>query len=164
MPEKSLQELQELVGERRQTVTGLNVEAGKVAEFARATKNQNPVFYERKAAKETGYNDIPAPLTFTRVGYFPRYRHGDDDSSFGFDLGFDPERTVHGEQEYEYGRPVTVGDSIDGVTRLTDVYQKTGGDGRTLTFAVLETTYTNQNDETVVTERRTRIERGSDNI
>ena len=153
-------ELESLIGERRQTVTDLTVEAGKVAEFARAIESSNEVFYDADAAREAGYNDVPAPLTFTRVAYFPRYRVGDNRSSFGFDLGFDPERTVHGEQEYEYRRPVTVGDTLDGTTELVDVYQKSGTDG-TLTFAVLKTTYTDTNDEVVVTERRTRIERGA---
>lgn len=160
MPEKSLAELQALVGESRQTVSGLTVEAGKVAEFARAIKSKNPVFYDREAAIEAGYNDIPAPLTFTRIAYFPRYRVDDNQSSFGFNLGFDPERTVHGEQEYEYVKAVTVGDTIDGTTQLADVYKKPGSDGRTLTFAILETTYTDQNGGIVLTERRTRIERG----
>ncbi|UHQ98886.1 MaoC family dehydratase N-terminal domain-containing protein (plasmid) [Natrinema zhouii] len=158
MPEKSMAELESLVGERRQTVTDLTVEAGKVAEFARAIESQNEMFYDGEAAREAGYDDVPAPLTFTRVAYFPRYRVGDDGSSFGFNLGFDPERTVHGEQEYEYSRPVTVGDTLDGTTELVDVYQKPGTDG-TLTFAVLETTYTDADGEVVVIERRTRIER-----
>jgi peroxisomal enoyl-CoA hydratase 2 len=153
-------ELESLVGERRQTIADLTVEAGKVDEFARAIGSSNEVFYDADAAREAGYDDIPAPLTFTRVAYFPQYRVGGDGSSFGFDLGFDPEHTVHGEQEYEYRRPVTVGDMLDGMTELADVYQKSGSDGRTLTFAVLETTYTDADDEVVLVERRTRIERG----
>lgn len=162
MPEQRIAELRAFIGESRQTVTGLSVEAGKVAEFARAIGSENPVFYDREAARDAGYDDIPAPLTFTRVAYFPRYRAGGDDSSFGFDLGFDPERTVHGEQEYEYERQLIVGDTVDGTTRLADVYQKTSGSGRALTFAVLETTYTDQNGDLVLTERRTRIERGGE--
>lgn len=160
MPEQSIAELKDLVGESRQTVRGLSVEAGKVAEFARAIGSENLVFYDQEVARDAGYDDIPAPLTFTRVAYFPRYRADGDGSSFGFDLGFDPERTVHGEQEYEYERQLTVGDTVDGTTRLADVYEKTSGSGQTLTFAVLETTYTDQDGELVLTERRTRIERG----
>lgn len=162
MPEQQIAELRELIGESRQTVTELSVEAGKVAEFARAIGSKNPVFYDREAAKGAGYDDIPAPLTFTRVAYFPRYRAGSDDSSFGFDLGFDPKRTFHGEQEYEYERQLIVGDTVSGTTRLADVYQKTSRSGQALTFAILETTYTDQNGDLVLTERRTRIESGGE--
>jgi acyl dehydratase len=162
MPEQRIAELRELIGESRQTVADLFVEAGKVAEFARAIGSKNPVFYNREAATNAGYDHIPAPLTFTRVAYFPRYQAGGDDSSFGFDLGFDPKRTVHGEQEYEYVRQLIVGDTVYGTTRLADVYQKTSSSGRALTFAILETTYTDQNEDLVLTERRTRIEIGSE--
>jgi acyl dehydratase len=163
MPEKTLTELRELVGEHRQTVTGLTVEAGKVAEFASAIGSDNPVFYDREAARDAGYDDIPVPLTFTRIAYFPRYRASDGSSSFGFDLGFNPETTVHGEQEYEYERHLTVGDTVDGTTRLDDIYQKAGGGGHNLTFAILETEYVDQDGDLVLTERRTRIERGGAN-
>jgi hypothetical protein len=58
MPEQQIAELRELIGESRQTVTELSVEAGKVAEFARAIGSKNPVFYDREAAKGAGYDDI----------------------------------------------------------------------------------------------------------
>ena len=159
---KPLSELKSIVGESKRTVEGLRVEAGKVAEFARATGADDPVYYDETAARERGHDRIPAPPTFTRTGYFERYRTDDTGSSFGFDLGFDPEGTVHGEQEYDFERPVYVGDVLSGVTTLADVYQRTGSDDRTLTFAVLETVYRDADGDRVVTERRTRIEVGGD--
>ena len=159
MPEKSLNELEAMVGESRVTVRDLDVERGKIAEFAAALGEDDPVYRDREAAADRGLDGIPAPLTFTQVGRFPRCRpdeFNEDKGIQGFDLGFDPQRTVHGEQEYEFERPVYVGNTLTGTTTLTDVYQRESGDD-TLTFAVLTTEY-RDDDELVVTERRTAIE------
>ncbi|WP_343205499.1 FAS1-like dehydratase domain-containing protein [Natrarchaeobius oligotrophus] len=160
MPEKSLEELREMVGTSKVTVEDLHVEAGKVEEFARSIRDDSELYRSEEAAAERGFDGIPAPLTFTRVHMFPRYCPPErrDEKRRGFDLGFDRGRTVHGEQEYEYERPVTVGDTLTGTQTLVDVYQKEGGRGGQMTFAELEIEYRNQDDELVLTERRTRIE------
>lgn len=161
VPSIPLSDLRKQVGELRPTVEGLVIERGKIAEFARSIGCETSVFYDREAAVDAGYPDIPAPLTFTRTAYFPRaLTEGVDPPQFGMDLGFDPERTVHGEQAYEYDRPIVAGDTLDATTGLTDVYTKSGSGGKILTFAELETVYTDADDERVLTERRTRIERG----
>jgi acyl dehydratase len=158
MPEKSIEELKESVGTSRVTIDGLAVEAGKVAEFASALKDENPAYRSEEVAAERGLDGIPAPLTFTQIGRFPHYQpDGLEGGIQGFDLGFDPERTLHGEQEYEFKRPLFVGDSLTGTTTLTDVYQRET-DGGTLTFAVLTTEYRTDNGDLVLTERRTAIE------
>lgn len=160
MPEKTPDELQARVGESRVTVRELNVEAGKTAEFAAALGEDDPVYRDPEVAAERGLDGVPAPLAFTEVGRFPRYQPDDvdeDEGIQGFDLGLDPQRTVHGEQEYEFERPVYVGDTLTGTTTLTDVYQRESGDN-TLTFAVLTTEYRTDDGELVVTERRTAIE------
>lgn len=158
MPTQSIDQLRALIGQSVQTVEDFAIERGKVAEFARAVKDPCPLFHDADAAAAAGYPAIVAPPTFTRVAYYPHNRADDGEPNFGFDLGFDRSRTVHGEQEYEYARPVYVGDELSGTTTLTDVYERDGSDGTTLTFAVLETVYRTESDERVVTERRTRIE------
>ena len=157
MPTKALSELKAQIGETNRTVERLVVEAGKVDEFARATKNDDPVHRSSEAAQEQGLAAIPAPLTFTRTSYFPRYRPPDIDESFGFDLGFRSEQILHGEQAYEFERPVTVGDVLTGETTLEDVYQRDGTD-RTLTFAVFRTEFRDESGSLVVTAWNTRIE------
>lgn len=161
MPDKPLAELRRMVGESVETVESLEVEAGKVEEFARAIKDGNPAFRDPDAAERQGFYGVPAPLTFTRVSYFPRHRADEAGFDWGFDLGFDEERTIHGEEAYEFERPVHVGETLRGVTTLVDVYQREGARGGTMTFAVLVTEYRDESGDPVVVERLTRIETGS---
>lgn len=158
MPSKSLEELKDMVGESRQTIEGLEIEAGKVEEFSRAVKDPNPVRRDEDAAE--GFEAIPAPITFTRTAFFPRYQPEGVDSVRPFDLGFDRKYSVHGEQVYEFERPVHVGDTLTGEVTLTDVYQREGSRGGQMTFAEFELTYTDQNGDLVLTERTTVIETG----
>jgi len=155
MPSKSLDELESLVGTAVVTVEDFEIEAGKVEEFARAVKDNDPIHRDEEAAKERGFDRIPAPLTFERVSMFPRYRTVE---KYGIDLGFQEEYTIHGEQEYEYERPMMVGDVLTGETTLVEVYERNGKRGGTMTFAVLETKYTDEDGELVVTARSTAIE------
>ncbi|WP_336000730.1 FAS1-like dehydratase domain-containing protein [Halorientalis halophila] len=149
-----------LVGETRRTVEGLEVEAGKVAEFATALRDDNPIHHDPAAATEQGFDAVPAPLTFTRTSYFPRYRPEGISGIQGFDLGFDEQYTVHGEQAYEYERPLVVGDVLTGDTTVLDAFERDGQRGGTMTFAILETVFRDADDEPVVTAQSTVIETG----
>lgn len=162
MPEKPLAELRAMIGTSVTTVEGLEVEAGKVEEFARAIRDNNPAHRKVEAAKRQGFEAIPAPLTFTRTAYFPRYRPEGVGMEFGMDLGLHWDRLVHGEHEYEFERPVYVGDVLTGETTLVDVYEREGSRGGTMTFVVYETEYRDGDGELVVTERLTRIETGGE--
>lgn len=155
MAEKSMDELEALVGTSVVTVEDFEIEAGKVEEFARSVKDDDPVYRDEEVAAERGFEAIPAPLTFERVSMFPRYRTVE---KYGIDLGFQEEYTIHGEQEYEYERPLVVGDVLTGTTTLADVYERDGNRGGTMIFAVLETEYTDEDGDVVLTARSTAIE------
>lgn len=157
MSGSTIDRLRDRVGESVESVEGFTVEAGKVAEFAAAVGDDDPIYLDEAAARERGYDRIPAPLTFTRTSMFPRYRPPGV-GRLGFDLGFDIRAELHGEQAYEFARPVYVGDTLSATTTLTDVYEREGRQGGTMTFAVLETEYTDGSDDPVVTERSTLIE------
>lgn len=161
MPDRPLAELEEMIGTSKVTAQDLRVEAGKVEEFARAVRDDSPIHRDEAAAREAGFDAIPAPVTFLLTAAFPRYRpEGTGRESRGFDIGFDSRYNVHGEQEFEFERPVQVGDVLTGTTTLTDVYQREGERGGTMTFATFETVYRDQSGEKVVTERTTAIELG----
>lgn len=161
MPSQPLAKLESRIGESRRTVEELTVEAGKVEEFARAIHDPKPEYLDQSSAEKRGYDRQPAPPTFLRTWYFQRYRPSNIGIDYGFDLGLDPGHTVHGEQSYEFERPVFVGDTLSAETTFTDVYQRTGDRGGKMTFVVFETTFTDSEDEVVARIENTRIETGA---
>lgn len=138
------------VGETNQTIEEFRIETGKVAEFARAICDPSPVYRDAQAAQDAGFDRIPAPPTFTRVSSFPRYRRSGIGPEFGFDLGFQREYVLHGEQRYRYERPLFVGDELVGETTLEDVFQRDGQNGGTMTFAIFRTDFYNAESGTLL--------------
>ncbi|MGH7819878.1 MAG: FAS1-like dehydratase domain-containing protein [Candidatus Binatia bacterium] len=129
----------------------MRVEFGKVREFARAIKDDNPLYCdEAYAEKEAG--GVMPPLTFTMTQAFW------DDPGNRIDLGLDMRRVLHGSQEFEYVRPVHAGDRLTAQGRIADVYKKPGKRGGEMTFVVLETEYKNQRGEVALYSRSTIIE------
>jgi acyl dehydratase len=157
MPGRTIDRLDERVGETVRSVEGMTVEAGKVAEFAAAVGDDDPLFRNPSIAARRGYERIPTPPTFTRTSMFPRYRP-DSAARLGVDIGFDIQRELHGEQAYELKRPVYVGDTLSATTTLINAYEREGQEGGAMTFAVLETEYVDGSDDPVLTEKETIIE------
>lgn len=159
VPSKTLKELEKLIGNTKQTTVDLTVEAGKVEEFARALDDDNPAHRDQAAAHDQGFDAVPAPLTFLQTAAFPRYTPPEHREGITFNLGFDYSQILHGEQDYEFERPVFVGDTLTGTTELIEVYQREGDRGGTMTFAIQETRFTDEDGDLVATKRTTIIER-----
>ena len=66
---------------------------------------------------------------------------------------FDLRRILHGEQDFEFLKPILVGDVLTGTSRIADVYEKEGGRGGKMTFMVTEIEYKNQKGEKVAIAR-----------
>ena len=129
------------------------IEWSKVSEFARAIKDPNPVYYDAAIAeKECG--GIPIPPTFLQAAAF--WQNEESSPRLDFDL----RRILHGEQEFEFFKPIFVGDLLTGVARLADIIEKEGGRGGKMTMMIMETEYTNQRGDKVATARSTLIETG----
>ena len=74
-------------------------------------------------------------------------------------LHLDRHRTVHGEQEYEYRRPLKAGDRLRGRARVAEDYVKQGRRGGAMRFVVYEAElFDAATGELVVRERSTAIE------
>jgi acyl dehydratase len=131
--------------------TTMRVEYGKIREFARALKDDNPIYFDEEYAKHEGGGILPPP-TFTMTMAFW------DDPSNRIELGMDMRRVLHGGQEFEYVRPVHAGDVLTAEGSITDVYKKPGKRGGEMTFAVMQTEFKNQRGEVVVYSRSTIIE------
>src|SRR5438876_989114 len=72
------------------------------------------------------------------------------------ELGLDYSRVVHGEQEYEWSRPVHVGDVLSTVPRLAGIRARGPNE-----FLVIESDITDQSGATVVVARTTLLSRGT---
>jgi acyl dehydratase len=118
----------------------VDVEAGQLRLFALATGQKDPIYSDEAAARAIGHRTIPAPPTFpfSLALLAPAVRGGLDD--MGVELG----RVLHGEQQFDYRKPIYAGDRIAMRTRTTDIYDKKGG---ALEFVVQETSFTNQDDQ-----------------
>lgn len=123
------------------------VERGKISEFARACLNASDVY---------GRPDAVAPPTFPQTTSFWQRRGGGGRPRLG--RPFDPRRVLHGEQEFEYVRPLRAGDVLTGQTTLKDYYEKEGKRGGVMRFAVFETEYRDTNGDVVAYSRSTTIE------
>jgi acyl dehydratase len=127
------------------------VEFGKIREFAAAIKDQNPIYYDAELAKREAGGVMPPP-TFTMTQAFW------ETAASRIDTGMDLRRLLHGGQEFEYVKPVYAGDTLNAQGAITQVFKKPGKRGGEMTFAVLETKFTNQRGELVLVARSTLIE------
>lgn len=146
----------------------LTVERGPVSNFAKGVKDENPVYLRSDAAREAGFDDIPAPPTFVFAGAhwgtFPEEQPevpSDAVNPMAEIMGTllqEGGLILHGEQEFEYHRPVTVGMKLRHEGRLADVYERESK-GRTMTFVVTEDQYRDGDGELVATARMNLIHR-----
>lgn len=140
------------------------VEKGKIAEFVMAisqkeNKDQiDQIYASKDAAKKEGYDDIVISPTFQTCfalwgggGLMPMI------TGLGINLG----RLLHGEEEYEYLKPIHPGDVITCKTKVVDMYEKEKKNkpGSFMEFTVLETEMKNQKGEVVIKGRSTLVER-----
>jgi len=123
----------------------------KIGEYARAVGEENPVYFDRDAAKAAGFRDIPAPPMFAVV-----YSAGSvGPAVLDPEVGIDFAMMVHGGQEFDWGEPVCSGDVITTTTSISDI-REAGGMG----FYEFESVSTNQDGREVVRAKWTNIVRG----
>jgi len=133
------------------TPVTMHVERGKIREFARAIKDDNPIYFDEVHATQTAGGIMPAPTFSMTLGFWDQGRQRPL-------LTYDVRRLLHGEQEFEYLAPIYAGDVLTATARVADVYEKQGSRGGTMTFGILETTFTNQRGESVLISRSTLVE------
>jgi hypothetical protein len=123
----------------------IEVERAKLHEFALAVGQSDPIYHSRQGAQEAGYEDVqmlptvPTQFEFWgNPGWMERLR----------EIGLNTTRLLHLEQDFEYLGAIVPGDVLTGETTVVD-----GKARRGLDMATLETRYTNQRGEHVLTAR-----------
>jgi hypothetical protein len=129
------------------TPFNLDVERGKIREFARATHSANPA-----------YLDDPVPVvppTFLTTAF--HWQDGDSDPWSA--VAMDQRRGLHAEQEYVFhGPPPRAGQRLTAQSRIAEITQKPGRRSGMLTFVVMVTEFRDENGRLVAEARMTGVE------
>jgi acyl dehydratase len=140
-----------LVGKSYASIT-YEVSREKIREFATAVGETNPICHDLETAKDAGYPEQVAPPTFATVLHILSGPAVLSDP----DLGLDYSRVVHGEQEFEYRRPILAADVLTATPRIADISVR-----GPLEFLRIETTIADQTGDVVAIARATLISRGT---
>jgi len=128
------------------------VERDRVTEFALAVGEDDPRFTDPEAAKAEGFPEQLAFPTFPTVLQILTSAQVVVDE----ELGLDYSRVVHGEQAYEWRRPIVVGDRLRVVPRIADIYAKGPNE-----FLVIEGEIIDADGQVVCVARTTLLSRGT---
>jgi acyl dehydratase len=123
----------------------------KLAEFADAIGDGNPVFRDRAAAQQAGFPDVIAPPTFPIV--ISMASSGQALADPGLNLNY--AMVVHGEQRFEYSRPLMAGDVVTAQVTISEI--KDAGRNSMMTTT---TEISTVDGEHICTARSTLVERG----
>jgi acyl dehydratase len=124
----------------------MKIELGKIREFAKAVKDPNPAYLDEKTS-------IAPPTFLMTIAHWI----GDLGATRSA-VKLDYRRLLHGEQDFEYVKPIRPGDTLTFRSRTKDVFEKDGKRGGKMLFVIGETEFTNQRGEVVAYMRNTAIE------
>jgi acyl dehydratase len=142
---------QALKGKEYQEVS-FTVERDRVVQFADAIGEDNPVFRDAETAKSQGFGEQLSPPTFVTVLQILTSGQVVLDQELALNYAL----VVHAEQEYEWLRPIQVGDVLAATPRIADIYSKGSNE-----FVVIESDVKDQSGATVVVMRTTLLSRGT---
>jgi acyl dehydratase len=120
----------------------------KIKQFMDAVGDNNPVYLNEEKAKEIGVKGKIAPPAFAATGALSFWGLVDA-------VKADEAKMLHGEQEFEFIRPIRAGDRIAISYEITDVYERKG-----MTFAEIKGTAVNPKGEEIYKARIVLLERG----
>ena len=123
----------------------------KMKEYARAVGDTSPYYHDRAFGAASEYGDNIAPPVFASVYNLL----GAAKVFIDPELNLNFLMLVHGEQEFEWHKPVKPGDVLTTTGRIADIYEKGSND-----FVVYEARSVNQDGELVTVGRATFVIRG----
>ena len=124
----------------------------KIAEFASAIGDSNPLYRDREAAQAAGHRDVPAPPTFPIVISMAGSARALMDPGLGINYAM----VVHGEQRFEYSRPIYAGDVVTCQSTISDIREA----GRNILLTTQSEIRTVEGEH-VCTAHSTIVERGA---
>ena len=142
-----------IVGKAYPAVEPYLVGREKIREFAAAVMSSEPLHSDVDAAKKAGYSDVFAPPTFPVVLQEKALQILLSDPEAGIDYS----RIVHGDQRFDYSRPIVAGDELTTTLEVTKVHSLGGH-----TMVTSESRVLDAAGEHVVTATSTLVVRGDD--
>ena len=142
-----------IVGKAYPPVAPYLVGREKIREFAAAVMSREALHRDVDAANKAGYSDVVAPPTFPVVLQEKALQILLSDKEAGIDYS----RIVHGDQRFDYTRPIVAGDELTTTLEVTKV-QSLGGH----TMVTSESRVWDAAGEHVVTATSTLVVRGDD--
>ena len=151
------EELSKFVGKASQ-VRVFEVEKGSIRRYADSVGETNPLYRNEEHARASSYGGIIAPPGF--FGWPARPAGGAtlmDESYLGLmaaltERGYS--RVLDGGIEYDFFTPIRAGDTLAASIVIKDIRERSG-----TAFVRTETTYVNQNGDTVAVTLQTVIHR-----
>jgi acyl dehydratase len=128
------------------------VERDRVVQFADAIGEDNSIFRSPEEARAVGYPEQIAPPTFVTVMQIMTSGQVVLDPELGLNYAL----VVHGEQEYEWERPVRVGETLRATPRIADIYARGPNE-----FLVIEAEIVDEAGNRVAISRTTLLSRGT---
>ena len=138
--------IQKAIGQKS-APRSIDVEKGAIIKFAQAIEDDNPVYNDEQAARESRYGGLIAPPTFLRSV-------GVDRPEYPFDMPFT--RLLDGGSDWEYFYTVRAGDRITAVAEIADINERTGRMGLMIITSIV-VPYRNQFDQVAATQTSTSI-------
>jgi len=123
----------------------------KIADFADAIGDPNPVYRDRGAAQAAGHPDVIAPPTFAIVISMASSARAIGDPGLGLNYAM----VVHGEQRFEYSRQIVAGDVLTADVTISGIRDA----GRNIMITT-QTQIRTVEGEHVCTAHSTLVERG----
>ena len=114
------------VGKRSNKVKNV-VERGAVKKFAEAIGDLHPIYFDEEAGRNSRYQNNIAPPTFPRT-----FDYGVIEG-----LNLPNKGLIHGEQTFQYKRPLFVGEELLCYSEVKKYFEKKGNFGE-MGFLVLE--------------------------
>lgn len=131
---------------KRSNKTKNTVERGMVKRFAESIGDAHPIYLDEEVGRNSRYGANIAPPTFPRV-----FDYGIVEG-----LQLPKKGLIHGEQVYQYKRPLLVGEDLFCYAEVKDYYEKDGSSGW-MGFLVIERHGENEKGEIIFTEKMTII-------
>ncbi|MGB2800102.1 MAG: MaoC family dehydratase N-terminal domain-containing protein [Dehalococcoidia bacterium] len=136
------------------------MEVGRVAirRYADAVGDDNPLFHEVEDAKAAGYEDLICPPGFWGWPIKGRATIGGMSIVGAVLVKAGLFRILDGGVDQEFYIPIRAGDILTAYSKIADIREREGKTGKMI-FTTVETTYLNQNGDTVAVNRATVIAR-----